>query len=194
MLPYLAFWCLSNFSFFHFAGKQALKYKAGRERVNKAYSINIDNNLNKKWECLHHCWVRWIGISMKKAMFNKKQSVLEGEAMDDGRWMHIRLWWHQYACGRLLQGLVYAYVSLDKMAVARNLMCRTSLFCTWTLTDTERWSTKKGGGKREGERRQMKMQTCSLRRFSSYLVRSLLALFSLSLSFFCCAGPRPKNT
>lgn len=151
MLPYLAFWCLSNFSFFHFAGKRALKYKAGRERVNKAYSINIDNNLNKKWECLHHCWVRWIGISMKKAMFNKKQSVLEGEAMDDGRWMHIRLWWHQYACGRLLQGLVYAYVSLDKMAVARNLMCRTSLFCTWTLTDTERWSTKKGG-ERERER------------------------------------------
>lgn len=151
MLPYLTFWCLSNFSFFHFAGKQALKYKAGRVRVNKAYSINIDNNLNKKWECLHHCWVRWIGISMKKAMFDKKQSVLEGEAMDDGRWMHIRLWWHQYACGRLLQGLVYAYVSLDKMAVARNLMCRTSLFCTWTLTDTERWSTKKGG-EREREK------------------------------------------
>lgn len=195
MLPYLTFWCLSNFYFFHFAGKQALKYKAGRVRVNKAYSINIDNNLNKKWECLHHCWVRWIGISMKKAMFDKKQSVLEGEAMDDGRWMHIRLWWHQYACGRLLQGLVYAYVSLDKMAVARNLMCRTSLFCTWTLTDTERWSTKKGGEReRERKRRQMKMQTCSLRRFSSYLVRSLLALFSLSLSFFCCAGPRPKNT
>ena len=151
--------------------------------MNEAYSINIDNNLNKKWECLHHCWARWIAISMKRAMLDKKQSVLEVEAMDDGWWIHIGLWWHQYASGRLLQGIRHMCLWIKWLGL-KSLMCRT-----YSCFVRELWLTQ-----RVKERRRMKMQTCSLRRFSSYLVRSLLALFSRSLIFFCCAGPRPKNT
>lgn len=53
--------------------------------MNEACSRNIDNNLNKKWECLHHCWSRWIALSMKKSTLNRKQSVLQGKS--NGWWL-----------------------------------------------------------------------------------------------------------
>ena len=105
-------------------------------RVNKAYSINIDNSLKKKWECLHHCWVRWIGISMKKAVFDKKTVSAWGRS---NGWGWVNAYWAVVASISLwkISSEICLYVYLGKMTIARNLVCRTQLFSTWTLTDTE---------------------------------------------------------
>lgn len=82
------------------AGKYGLTRRVCGARLNEAYSINIDNDLNKKWECLHHRWARWIAISMKKGYVQYKAVSAWGRS--NGWWLvnAYLLWWPLGGFGR----------------------------------------------------------------------------------------------